>query len=233
MRMLFKFMSVSIYFFVASILAYTFQYPHESFSTTITNLTASNGSLGLSLDDNSSMIDLKLSPSTRALLNNTSLDEQLASMGNLTSINSTDAIKVNDTQLSGTEKIRLTANFSSKPFGLDTDYSITDKPIVMVNNNTLTYEFVNDSSDEITISDILTSMRASVKLDNSTSSTAPVYIKVFSNPINVTENADGSKTYINNPSMVENIEIGGVIFSDASTNVKLYPNGTGTLTAMN
>ena len=113
------------------------------------------------------------------------------------------------------------------------DYLIAEKPLVLINNVPLSYEFLNDTSDEITITDILISMRATVKLDNSTTTALPVYIKVFSNPVNTTQNTDGSKTIINSPNLVENIEIGGVIFSDTSTSVKLYPNGTGSLRAHN
>jgi hypothetical protein len=154
-------------------------------------------------------------------------------MDNLTNVTGTDGSFVNDTQLSGTENVTLIANFSSKPVGLDTDYMIVGKPLVLVNDVPLTYEFLNDTSDEITVTDILISMRATVKLDNSTTSALPVYIKVFSNPVNTTQEADGSRTIINSPNLVENIEIGGVIFSDTSTSVKLYPNGTGTLRANN
>jgi hypothetical protein len=154
-------------------------------------------------------------------------------MDNLTNVTGTNGSFVNDTQLSGTENVTLIANFSSKPVGLDTDYMIVGKPLVLVNDVPLTYEFLNDTSDEITVTDILISMRATVKLDNSTASALPVYIKVFSNPVNTTQEADGSRTIINSPNLVENIEIGGVIFSDTSTSVKLYPNGTGTLRANN
>lgn len=205
---------------------------NQSLSLTIDNLTNSNN-ISTILNNEPSNINLELSPETKALLNSSALNEDLANMNNLTDFNNSESLLINDTQLSGTEKVKLLANFSSKPFGLDTDYYIKDKPLILINNNPLTYEFVNDTSDEITVSDILISMRASVKLDNSTGSTLPVYVKVFANPVNITKNPDGSETLINNPSMVENIEIGGVIFSDASTNVRLYPNGTGILNATN
>jgi hypothetical protein len=205
---------------------------NRSLSFSVDNFTSPNNNSTV-LNNNSSTINLELSPQTKALLNASTLKEDLADMNNFTEANNTQSIELNDTQLSGTEKIKLLANFSPKPFGLDTDYYIKDKPLIWVNNNPLTYEFVNDTSDEITVSDILISMRASVKLDNSSTSTAPVYIKVFSTPTNTTKNPDGSETLINNPSMVENIEIGGVIFSDASTHVRLYPNGTGILNATN
>lgn len=242
----FKKLGIPLLFFIAFISVLIISDSSDSYSTTTSQPPDGNQSLSLSIDNltdsnnvstilnnDSSTVNLELSPETKALLNSSSLDEDLASMNNFTDSNNTQSIAVNDTQLSGTEKIRLLAKFSSKPFGLDTDYYIKGKPLIWVNNNPLTYEFVNDTSDEITVSDILISMRASVKLDNSSSSSAPVYVKVFSNPINITKNPDGSETLINNPSMVENIEIGGIIFSDASTNVRLYPNGTGMLNATN
>jgi hypothetical protein len=91
---------------------------------------------------------------------------------------------------------------------------------------------MKDPSDEITISDMLVSLRANIKLDNSTTS-LPLQLRVFSNPTNVTENADGSRTYINNPTIIENLEIGGVIFSETRTIATVYPNGTGTLNSTN
>ena len=178
-------------------------------------------------------LNLNLSNSTLGLINSTPLSEQFASMDNLTNVTGAGNSFVNDTQLTGTENVTLVANFSSKPVGLETDYLIVDKPLILINNVPLSYEFLNDTSDEITITDILISMRATVKLDNSTTNALPVYIKVFSNPVNTTQNADGSETIVNSPNLVENIEVGGVIFSDASTSVKLYPNGTGSLAAHN
>lgn len=209
---------------------------NENTSITLAGTNSSNSSLlSSSILTNVSTLNLNLnlSNSTLGLINTTPLSEQFANMDNLTNVTGTDGSIVNDTQLTGAENVTLVANFSSKPVGLDTDYLIVGKPKVLINNVPLTYEFLNDTSDEITITDILISMRATVKLDNSTDSALPVYIKVFSNPVNTTQNPDGSKTIINSPNLVENIEIGGVIFSDASTSVKLYPNGTGSLRANN
>jgi hypothetical protein len=210
--------------------------PDENASIALSETNSTNSSLlPSSILSNASNLDLNLnlSNSTLGLINNTPLSEQFANMDNLTNVTGTNGSFVNDTQLSGTENVTLIANFSSKPVGLETDYMIVGKPLVLVNDVPLTYEFLNDTSDEITVTDILISMRATVKLDNSTTSALPVYIKVFSNPVNTTQEADGSRTIINSPNLVENIEIGGVIFSDTSTSVKLYPNGTGTLRANN
>ncbi|KAA2280352.1 hypothetical protein [Candidatus Nitrosocosmicus sp. SS] len=240
----FKNLGIPLLAFITAVSILIISYSNNSYSTTeptdgnqslslaIDNLTNTNN-ISTILNNEPSNINLELSPETKALLNSSVLNEDLANMNNLTNFNNSGSMLINDTQLSGTEKVKLLANFSSKPFGLDTDYYIKGKPLILINNNPLTYEFVNDTSDEITVSDILISMRASVKLDNSSVSTLPVYVKVFANPVNITKNPDGSETLINNPSMVENIEIGGVIFSDASTTVRLYPNGTGILNATN
>ena len=216
---------------------------NENDTVTLSLVNATNAS-NASNSTNSSLLpslilsnvstpSLELPNSTLGLINTTTLSEQFANMDNLTNANGTGGTILNDTQLTGTENITLVANFSSKPTGLETDYQIAGKPLVLINDVPLTYEYLNDTSDEITITDILISMRATVKLDNSTTSALPVYLKVFSNPVNTTQNADGSQTIINSPNLVENIEIGGVIFSDASTNIKLYPNGTGSLRVNN
>ena len=139
--------------------------PDENASIALseTNSTNSTNSslLPSSILSNASTLDLNLSlsNSTLGLINTTPLSEQFANMDNLTNVTGTDGSFVNDTQLSGTENVTLIANFSSKPVGLDTDYMIVGKPLVLVNDVPLTYEFLNDTSDEITVTDILISMR--------------------------------------------------------------------------
>ncbi len=191
-------------------------------NTTVT-LIPDSGSVNLDLPD--SILDLLGSAPPLA-------DQQQNITENLTNTNNTMVMTTNETQLSGTENITVVANFSSKPLGLETDYAISEKPIILVDNTTLNYEYMNDPSDEITISDMLLSLRASIKMDNSTTS-LPLQLRVFSNPTNVTENADGSKTYINDPTPIENLEIGGVIFSETKTIATVYSNGTGTFNSTN
>ena len=186
-------------------------------NTTVT-LTPDSGSVNLDLPDSI----LELLGSAPPLADQQNITE------NLTNTNNTMVTTTNETQLLGTENVTVTANFSSKPLGLATDYAISEKPIILVDNTTLNYEYMNDTSDEITISDMLVSLRASIKLDNSTTS-LPLQLRVFSNPTNITENADGSRTYINDPTPLENLEIGGVIFPETRTIAKVYSNGTGTL----
>lgn len=208
----------------------------ENASITLSGTNSTNSSLlssSILMNASTLDLDLNLTNSTLGLIDTAPLSEQFASMDNLTNVTGTDGLFLNDTQLSGTENVTLVANFTTKPMGLETDYQIVGKPLILINDVPLTYEFINDTTDEISITDILMSMRATVKLDNSTTNALPVFIKVFSNPVNTTQNADGSKTIINSPNSVENIEIGGVIFSDASASVKLYPNGTGSLRANN
>ncbi|MDN5846410.1 MAG: hypothetical protein L0H53_09070 [Candidatus Nitrosocosmicus sp.] len=194
----------------------------NSTANTTGTLTPDTGSINLDLPD--SILDLLGSAPPLA--------DQQNITENLTNTNNTMTMTTNETQLSGTENVAVIANFSSKPMGLETDYAISGKPIILVDNTSLNYEYMNDPSDEITISDMLVSLRANIKLDNSTTS-VPLQLRVFSNPTNVTENADGSRTYINNPTAIENLEIGGVIFSETRTIATVYSNGTGTLNSTN
>jgi hypothetical protein len=190
------FLSLSIFLMLALIgphFSTLFASTNENDSITLsvvnsTNSTnSSNSSLIPSLVlSNASTQSLELPKSTIGLINTTTLTEQFASIDKLTNANGTGGIILNDTQLTGTENITLVANFSSKPVGLDTDYQITSKPLILINDVPLTYEYLNDTSDEITITDILISMRATVKLDNSTTVALPVYLKVFSNLVNTT-----------------------------------------------
>ena len=189
-------------------------------STANTTVTSTRDTSSVNLDLPDSILDLLGSAPPVA--------DQQNLTENLTNTNNTMVMTTNETQLSGTENITVLANFSSKPLGLETDYAISEKPIILVDNTTLNYEYMNDTSDEITVSDMLVSLRANIKLDNSTTS-LPLQLRVFSNPTNITENVDGSSTYINDPTPLENLEIGGVIFSETRTIATVYSNDTGTL----
>jgi hypothetical protein len=258
-----SFSSLPYYFYKSLILCFTFvlvlsfQVPNISYSSA-NNSNLDNSSIQVSensdnntallnLDSlanstenttvtstpNTSSINLDLPDSILDLLGSAPpLADQQNITENLTNTNNTMTMTTNETQLSGTENVTVIASFASKPLGLETDYAISEKPIILVDNTTLNYEYMNDPSDEITISDMLVSLRANIKLDNSTTS-LPLQLRVFSNPTNVTENADGSRTYINNPTPIENLEIGGVIFSETRTIATVYPNGTGTLNSTN
>ncbi len=202
-------------------------------SLNLDSLANSTANTTVTLTSDTSSINLDLPDSVLDLLGSAPpLADQQNITENLTNTNNTMVMTTNETQLSGTENVTVIANFSYKPQGLETDYAISEKPIILVDNTTLNYEYMNDPSDEITISDMLLSLRANIKLDNSTTS-VPLQLRVFSNPTNVTENADGSRTYINTPTMIENFEIGGVIFSETRTIATVYSNGTGTLNSTN
>jgi hypothetical protein len=247
------------YFYKSLILCFTFvlvfslQIPNYSHSSTnFSNLGNLSMQISENSDNNTASLNLDslvnstanttdtLTPDT-GLVNLDLPDDILELLGsappvadqqdiaeNLTSTNNTLGMTTNATQLSGTENVAVIANFNSKPLGLETDYAISEKPIILVDNTTLNYEYMNDPSDEITISDMLVSLRASIKMDNSTTS-LPLQLRVFSNPTNITDNADGSSTYINDPTPLEHMEIGGVIFSEIRTVATVYSNGTGTL----
>lgn len=199
-----------------SVLVLSFKFPNHSYSSTDnSNLDTSsiqilensdNNTALLNLDSldnstanttvilttNTASINLDLPDSILELLGSAPpLADQQNITENLTNTNNTMTMTTKETQLSETENVTLTSNFSSKPLGLETDYAISGKPIILVNNASLNYEYMNDPSDEITISDMLLSLRANIKLDNSTTS-VPLQLRVFSNPTNVTENADGS-----------------------------------------
>lgn len=251
------------YFYKSLVLCFTFvlvlsfQIPNYSYSSTdFSNLDNSSIQISENSDNNTALLNLDslanstanttvtLTPNTSSInldLPDSILDllgsapplaDQQNITENLTNTNNTMVMTTNETQLSGTENVTVIANFSSKPLGLETDYAISEKPIILVDNTTLNYEYMNDPSDEITISDMLVSLRANIKLDNSTTS-LPLQLRVFSNPTNITENADGSSTYINDPTPLENLEIGGVIFSETRTIATVYSNGTGTLNSTN
>jgi hypothetical protein len=204
-------------------------------SLNLDSLDNSTANATVTLTPDSDSINLDLPDSILDLLGSAPplADQQQQNISeNLTNTNNTMVMTTNETQLSGTENITVIANFSSKPLGLETDYAISEKPIILVDNTTLNYEYMNDPSDEITISDMLLSLRASIKMDNSTTS-LPLQLRVFSNPTNVTENADGSRTYINDPTPIENLEVGGVIFSETRTIATVYSKGTGTFNSTN
>ncbi len=196
-------------------------------------MSNSTGNATITLTPNNTIVNLELPESIVDLLGSAPpLADQQNITANLTNTNDSMVLTTNETQLTGTENVTILANFTSKPFGLETDYTISQKPVIIIDGTPLNYEYLNDPTDEITISDILISMRASIKLDNS-SNALPVQLRVFTNPSNVTENPDGSRTFINDPTTLENLEIAGTIFSEAKTVATVHPNGSGTLNATN
>ncbi|HYF99257.1 MAG TPA: hypothetical protein VD815_04130 [Candidatus Saccharimonadales bacterium] len=252
----------TLVFGFALVLLFSFQMPNYSYSSTELSGVGDNTSIQLiqpsnvtsnaTLPSNLTAVD-NLSPNTTVSLTpdpgvvNLDLpdsildllgsrpplaDQQPNATANLTDTNSTLVTTSNQTQFSGIESVTVLANFTSKPLGLETDYAINGKPLIVVDDLPLNYEYMNDSADEVTISDMLVSLRASIKLDNSTAS-IPEQLRIFSNPSNVTENPDGSRTYINDATTIDNLEIAGVIFSEATTVATVYPNGTGTINSTN
>lgn len=194
-------------------------------ATTTPSLTGSNPSIELpnAINFTGNASDL-LNPDN--LLNNTLVDNTVAN-DDLASI----------AQLSGNENVVILANFSSKSGSFPTDYSITGKPIILINEEPLNFEYPVDTNDEITLSDILMSMRASIKVNNNVSSgnfENNVYqIRVFSNPDNITEHPNGTKTYVNSPNNIEHIDLDGSFYYEMTSFASLYPNGTGVLKANN
>jgi hypothetical protein len=143
----------------------------------------------------------------------------------------------NITQLSGNEKVVIKANFTLKPNSFQADYNITGKPTITIDGKHLDFEYPVDNNDEITLSDILMSMRASIKVNYNT--TTPNnentihQIRVFSNPDNITELPNGTKTYVNSPNKIEHIDFDGTFYYEPTSYALLRPDGTGFLKANN
>lgn len=137
----------------------------------------------------------------------------------------------NNMQLTGTEQIQIKTNFSSKPFGLSTDYKIDRKPVVIIDNQSLNFEYPIDNNDEVSISDMLVSMRATIMVDNATTSDNDniIQISIFSYPDNIAENSNGSTSYINSPNRLDYMEINGISYPNIKTMTVLdteYGNGS-------
>ena len=163
------------------------------------------------------------------------LSEEDASITNSSlTLNNSQISFANNMQLTGTEQIQIKTNFSSKPFGLSTDYKIDDDPIVIIDNQSLDFEYPIDNNDEVSISDMLISMRATIKVDNATTSNNDniIQIIVSSYPDNITENSSGSTSYANNPNRLDYFEINGVGYPNIKATAILdTANGNGTLRA--
>jgi hypothetical protein len=140
-------------------------------------------------------------------------------------------------QLSGNEKVVISANFTSKPSSFQADYNITGKPTITIDGKHVDFEYPVDNNDEITLSDILMSMRASIKVNNNTATpnneNTIHQIRVFSNPDNITEHTDGTKTYENSPNRIEHVDLDGTFYYEPTTYALLRPDGTGFLKANN
>lgn len=211
--------------FIFSVSYATINQTENNNATTTASLTDSNPSIGLPNAINftgnaSDLLNLD-NLLNDTLVGNTVANQDLASIA----------------QLSGNEKVVISANFSSKPSSFPTDYSITGKPLILIDGEPLNFEYPVDTNDEIVLSDILMSMRASIKVNSNVSSgnfENNVYqIRVFSNPDDITEHPNGTKTYVNSPNNIEHIDLDGSFYYEMTSIASLYPNGTGVLKANN
>lgn len=73
------------------------------------------------------------------------------------------------------------------------------------------FEYPVDNNDEISISDMFMAMWATIEISDPVDGSNIIHPRVFSNPDNITNNADSSKTYSNNPKRVGHVEIDEVI----------------------
>jgi hypothetical protein len=83
---------------------------------------------------------------------------------------------------------------------------------VIIDNQSLDFEYPTDNNDEVSVSDMLLSLRATIKVDNATTSNNDniIQIIVSSYPENITENSNGSTSYVNSPNRLDYFEINGV-----------------------
>ena len=163
------------------------------------------------------------------------------SPGNNASGNNSDVEGMMDiNSLSGDEKISVFANFSPKPSGLLNDYTIDGRPTILINDVPLEFEYPVDNNDDVTLSDILMSMKATIRINSSSSNETlggdnnDIYqIRVFANPENISESDDGTKEYITGPNNVEHIQLHNTFYYNIVSEAILYKNGFGNLKAYN
>ena len=223
---------VSVLIAVFAFLPFIFDASHATINQTENN----NATTTASLPDSNPSIEL---PNAINFTGNASDLLNLDNLLNGTLVNNTVANQdlASIAQLSGNEDIVILANFSSKPGSFTTDYIITGKPLILIDGEPLNFEYPVDTNDEIVLSDILMSMRASIKINGDVSSgnfENNVYqIRVFSNPDNITEHPNGTKTYVNSPNNIEHIDLDGSFYYEMTSFASLYPNGTGVLKANN
>lgn len=143
--------------------------------------------------------------------------------------------------LSGDEKVSVFAKFLPKPIGLLNDYIIDGRPTILINDVPLDFEYPVDNNDDVTLSDILMSMKATIRISSSSSNDTlggddndDIYeVRVFANPENVSESADGTKEYITGPNNVEHIQLHDTFYYNIVSEAVLYKNGSGNLKAYN
>ncbi len=147
-------------------------------------------------------------------------------------------VNVNITQLSGDENVSISAKFLPKPVGLPYDYMIEGRPVISINGIPLDFEYPIDNNDDITLSEILMSMKATIRVNPSSLSNGPdgdntYQVRIFANPENVTEGSDGAKRYMTGPNPVEHIQLHDVFYYNIVSEAVVYPNGSEFLEAYN
>ena len=105
---------------------------------------------------------------------------------------------------------------------------------MIINNQSLDFEYPIDNNDEVSISDMLVSMRATINVYNATSSDNNniIQINVFSYPDNITEDSEGTTSYVNSPNRLDYIEINGISYPNIKAEAIIdIGNSNGTLRA--
>lgn len=162
------------------------------------------------------------------------------SEGTFNGNNSDNNDNVNVTQLSGDEKVSNAANILSKTVGLPNGYIIEWRPAISINGITWDFEYPIDNNDDISLTDILMSLKATIKVNSNSSSNSDetdgddVYqVWIFANPESITESSDGTKRYWTGPNNIEHIQLHDTFYYNIESEAVVYPNGSGFLKAYN
>lgn len=176
--------------------------------------------------------NMNSSASTITMQNST--QKALSIYENTASNTSAKTNTINVTRLSGDEKVSVLTNFLPKHNGLSTDYIIEGSPVISINGVPLNFEYPVDKNDDITLSDMLMSMKATIKLKSQIDANDDkdvLQIRIFANPENITESVNGTKAYRNTPNNIEHIQIDDTFYYHILSEAILYPNNSGILKA--
>ena len=211
------------------IIAALYQYPAYAQTNNSSDTMTQTGPMGMTNVNSSTGM---------ATLTGLEQHETNAIEGNANITNSDNDDNVNITQLSGEENVSITANIMPKPVGLPNDYIIEGKPAISINGIPLDFEYPVDNTDDISLTDILMSMKATIKvnpssLSNATDGDGTYQVRIFANPENVTEGSEGTKRYWTGPNPVEHIQLHDTFYYNIVSEAVVHPNGSGFLKAHN
>jgi|KBSMisStaDraftv2_1062788.scaffolds.fasta_scaffold162050_2 hypothetical protein len=126
-------------------------------------------------------------------------------------------VTLNITKLTGKEKIEISGNLEINA-ALKNFYKFTDKPLIEIDDQPLSFVYPVDNSDEVIVDYSLISITLTIKIPLSDTATKILHINLYSTPDTIKNNLNGSITYANKPNNLgDHINVGDIFYNNVTS----------------